>query len=306
MFSGKRVLVTGASGFIGSHLCDRLRESGAEIHGISRVKRRDGQHGLRWWQGDLAELETVRNLFSAIRPDLIFHLASHVQGARDVEQVMPTFRSNLTSLVNLMVVGAEIGCERLVNTGSMEEPVSGDPQAVPRSPYAAAKWAGSAYARMFHALYGFPVVNTRVFMVYGPGQKDLNKLIPYVILSLLKGQAPTLTSGERRIDWIYVDDVVDGLLVAAQAPDLEGAAVEIGSGSLVAVRTVVEHLVDLVNPRIKPLFGARASRPFEHERVANTANTFARIGWEPKTLLGDGLTATVDWYRARFERNELG
>jgi len=124
---------------------------------------------------------------------------------------------------NLLIAGAENSAGRMVLAGSFEEPDEVD--TAPCSPYAAAKWAASGYARMFHALYQVPVVVAKIFMVYGPGQLDYTKLIPYVTLSLLRGEAPMLSSGARLVDWIYVDDVVDGLIGCAQAPGIEGRTV---------------------------------------------------------------------------------
>jgi len=96
---------------------------------------------------------------------------------------------------------------------------------------------------MFFALYQLPVVILRVFMVYGPGQGDLQKLVPYVITSLLKGETPRFTSGTREVDWIYVEDVVAAFLEAARAPGVEGATLDVGTGKLVTVRQVVERFV---------------------------------------------------------------
>jgi UDP-glucose 4-epimerase len=298
-FPGHKVLVTGASGFIGSHLCRRLCGSGLEVHAISRTERSSGESGPRWWEGDLIEIEAVRDLLTAIKPDLIFHLASHVSGARDLDFVQPTFRNNLVSTVNLLTVASEIGCRRIVLSGSLEEPEEGDPKAVPCSPYAVAKWAGSAYARMFHALYQLPVVILRLFMVYGPAQQDVRKLIPYVTLSLLRGETPKLSSGQRLVDWVYVEDAVTGFLAAAQAAKVEGTTIDVGSGELASVRTVVEHLVRLINPQIVPIFGALPERPFEQIRVADTKRSQTMMGWVPTTSLEEGLRQTVDWYERR-------
>lgn len=303
-FSGQKILVTGASGFIGSHLCDHLTQCGGEVHAVSRMKRGD-ENGLRWLQGDFSEITTVHELMTAVRPDLIFHLASHVVGTRDLEVVLPTFQSNLVSTVNLLTVASEIGCRRIVLIGSLEEPEVTDQQAVPSSPYAAAKWAGSAYGRMFHSLYQLPVVMLRVFMVYGPLQRDLSKLIPYVTLSLLRGDAPKLSSGLRPVDWIYVEDVVQGLLAAALARDIEGRTIDIGSGHLVPIRTVVEQLVQLIDPQVKPLFGALPDRSREQVRVADTGSSYAMIGWKPMTTVEEGLRRTVAWYKERLRENAL-
>src|SRR5690606_13796615 len=155
-------------------------------------------------------------------------------------------------------------------------------------PYAAAKWASSGYARMFAALYDLPVVTARIFMTYGPAQPDRNKLIPYVTDCLLRGDAPKLTSGERLVDWVYVDDVVEGLLASALEPAAAGQTVDLGSGELVPIRTVVEHLVRIARPEATPEFGALPGRPMEHSRVADVAASRALIGWSPTTSLADG------------------
>jgi nucleoside-diphosphate-sugar epimerase len=296
ILKNKRVLVTGSSGFIGSHLCERLSSSGAEVHGVSRSKG-FSEFLSRWWQHDLMDAAAVKGLVSEIRPHFIFHLASHVTGSRDAKEVLPTFRSNFMSTVHLLAASAEVGCERIVLSGSLEEPEPGETPVVPSSPYAAAKFASSAYGRMFHALYRVPVAIARIFMVYGPRQKDLRKLVPYAALSLLRREPPKLGSGLRPVDWIYVEDVADGLISLAVAKDVDGATVDIGSGKLVTIREVVELLSRLVDSGAKPEFGALAERPMEQVRVANAAETEARIGWKAESSLETGLKKTIEWCR---------
>lgn len=293
----QKILVTGAAGFIGSHLCRTLLDGGAEVHGISRKAQLNSKGSMHWWQGDLADAVIVRNLITAIKPDIIFHLASHVAGSRDIRLVWPTFASNLMSTVNLLTMASEIGCRRIILSGSLEEAESKGGETVPSSPYAAAKGASSSYAHMFHALYRTPVVTARLFMVYGPGQQDTNKLIPYVTLSLLSKQPPKLSSGLRQVDWIYVQDVVDGLIAAAQAPNLEGHTVDLGSGTLVSIRTIVQQLAHRIDSQVGLLWGSLPERPMEQTRVANIKKTYDSIGWKPQTPLTIGLQRTVDWYR---------
>lgn len=300
-FSGQRILVTGASGFLGTHLCDRLCKNGAEVHAVSRTLRTADTNGLQWWQGDLSDIATVRSLLSTIKPEVIFHLSGNVTGARNLDLVLSTFDSLLSTTVNLLTVAAEIGCRRIVLIGSLEEPEPGHTDAAPSSPYAAAKWACSAYGRMFHELYQVPTVIVRPFMTYGPGQ-DVRKIIPSVTLSLLQGQAPKLSSGQRQVDWIYVDDVIDGLLAAAQVSNVEGCTFDLGSGILIPIRAVVQQLVNLVDSGVEPLFGALPDRPLEQVRVANTDYSYAKLGWQPVTSLERGLALTVDWYRKQGVR----
>lgn len=297
--AGVTVLVTGASGFIGSHLCRRLLEEGARVHAVSRKLQSSGDDRLLWGQADLGQVAAVRELWQATRPEIVFHLASHVAGARELGRVLPTFYDNLASTVHLLTAAAEMGCKRLVVSNSSEEPQRFDAETVPCSPYAAAKWSASAYGRMFHALFQTPVVMPRIFMTYGPDQKDVQKLVPYVIRSLHRNQAPALGSGTRRVDWIFVEDVVEGLLRAATVPGIEGMAFDLGSGSLVSIRHIVEQIIEVMESDIQPQFGGLPDRPLEQERAADTTFLKERLGWTPQTSLRDGLEATVRWYCRR-------
>jgi nucleoside-diphosphate-sugar epimerase len=270
---------------------------GAEVHALSRSPHTGDHSHLTWWAGDVAEIEFVRTMFDKVQPQIIYHLASHVMGAPNLKHVLPTFQANLQSSVNLLVAAAEHGCRKLVMTGSLAEPEPSKGELFPGAPYAAAKWASSGYARMFHALYGVPTVLARVFMVYGPAQTDLSKLIPYVILSLLQGKSPAISSGERLIDWIYVDDVVDAYLALADAPEMDGQTVEIGSGKLISIREIVSQVAHLIGGTVEPTFGALADRPMEPLRIAEVARTQEQIGWSPKMQLTEGLLRTIEWYK---------
>lgn len=299
LLRSQRVLVTGASGFLGSHLCPRLREEGAEIHAVSRRAQRHEEGSVRWWQGDMADIAAARRIISTTKPDLIYHLSGVVTADSGLELVLPTLHSLLVSTVNILTVAAETGRGRVILAGSLQEPVPDHTDPTPGSPYAAAKWAGSAYGRMFSALYGLNVINIRVFMTYGPGQ-ETRKVIPYVTLSLLRDQSPKLTSGSWEADWIYVDDVIDGLVAAAQVEGIEGTSIELGCGAVVPLRTIVQHLVNLTGGRTEPQFGAVADRPIQQVRVADVSSAQKILGWTPRVSLIEGLRRTVEWYRRAF------
>lgn len=293
-----RVLVTGASGHIGGALCRRLSTEGAEVHGVSRAVRNTQNGPVRWWRADLRSIEAVRGLINTVRPDLIFHLAGCVSGKRDLELVLPTLDGNLQATVNVLVASTEASCGRVILAGSLEEPDDNGP-AVCSSPYAASKWTARAYARMFHALYHTPVVIARIFMVYGPGPQPLTRLVPYVISSLLSGEAPRLTSGTRPVDWIYIDDVVEGLLACASVPSAVGETIDLGSGCLTEVRSVALQIAQLMGAKLLPEFGALADREMEQTRAANVHQSYKLLGWQPRTALDTGLRATIAWFKTQ-------
>ena len=186
------------------------------------------------------------------------------------------------SAFNLLLATAESSAGRIIFAGSLEEP--DETNLVPCSPYAATKGAASAYARMFHALYQTEVVIARISMAYGPGQTDYTKLVPYATVALLRGEKPRLSSGHRLIDWIYVDDVVDGL-ISAQSREANGQTIELVSGDVCSIRDIVQQLRELIPGSPEPVFGAWPDRPFERLGKANVTKSLDLIGWRPATEL---------------------
>ncbi len=294
--AASKILVTGAAGFIGSHLCRRLSVGDLELHATSRRDRPRIASEI-WWRADMADLADARRLFAAVKPDIVIHLAGSTGASADRDFVLPTFHSLATSTANVLMLASEHDCRRVILVGSLNEPVPSLQPPTPGSPYAAAKWVSSAYGRMFHELYGTPIVNLRPFMAFGPAQ-GRSKLIPSVTLSLLKGESPRLSSGRVRGDWIYIDDVVDAFVLAAAATGIEGQTFDLGTGRLTSMRSLIETLLGIVGGSVVPQFGAIPDRPHEQEVIADTIPAAEQLGWRATTPLEEGLRKTVAWYKA--------
>ncbi len=297
-FSGARVLVTGAGGFIGAHLCRRLRNLGAQVHGTTRLLKADAAPDVQWIATELADEAALTATLCSMKPDVVFHLAGPTSGSRSLEMVLPNLHGNLVTTVNVLRAAAEAGSARIILAGSMEAPRRDE--FVVGSPYAAAKQACQLYAQFFAKLHGTAVTLARIFMVYGPGDNAFNRLVPYVMRSLLRGETPRLSSGNRPIDWIYIDDVVEGLLRIALTPGLAEEPVDLGTGGATTVRSLVERIVQITGSDIRPEFGAVPDRPLESVTVADLARTKASLGWEPVTGLDEGLRSTIEYYRRQL------
>jgi nucleoside-diphosphate-sugar epimerase len=294
--SGRRVLVTGATGFIGWHLSEALVGMGAEVHSASRTASSGTVvQGSRHWPVDLGEFEATKGLMAKVRPQLIYHLAGAVTARTKLDLVLPTLRDNLVGTVHLLLAATEIECDRILIVGSSEEPRQGLEPRVPGSPYAAAKAAASLYATMFHGVYGLPVVVIRLSMTYGPRQ-EATKLVPYAILALLGGEYPKLRSGDRVCDFIYVKDVVSGLLRAGIQPGILGEILELGTGRGTAVREMVDLLVEQTGPAAR-IIHENEDRPRMGHGTAEIERAQRLLNWQPRWSLWDGLGETLAWYR---------
>jgi len=307
MTAGERVLVTGASGFLGRPLVRKLAAAGHEVHGVSRRVPTGDTGATAWWSQDLADAEATAALVARLQPDVIVHLTSESRGAADRDAVRATVRNDLLATINVLDAAAAQGSgagpgagsarvRRVILTTTLDEPTGPVERAVPTTPYAAAKWAAAGFARMYAARFGLAVTILRPMMTYGPGQKPF-KIVPSLILAGLAGKAAPMGSGTRAVDWVFVDDVVDAFVAAVDAQDLPIGPIDLGSGRLETIASVAEQVGALIPGSVPPAVGSVTDRAGEVVRRARTRPARDLLGWRATTSLGDGLQRTIAAYR---------
>lgn len=308
-FADETVLVTGANGFIGRHLVPRLAALGVgKIVCTSRAPVREAMPPVAWVTADLRERGAFDALLGGHRFTRVIHLATHASGAQSVAAFRAAVDSCVTATGDLLIAALE-HCPkaRIVMPGSLE---ASDPLCGPAefgSPYAAAKAAAHILASAAHRLHRLPVVTARIGFVYGPDDPNGKRLVPYTIDTLLDGGRALLSQGLRIEDWIYIDDVADGLIAAAFAdppgsqplhPPAPVDTLDIGSGHPTCARDIALKLRELIGAG-ELGFGEHPDRPGPPGFIADIETTASLTGWQPRVPLDEGLRRTVDWHRRR-------
>ena len=289
---GKRVLVIGDTGFLGSWMVKRMRDYGAEVLGASRqaVQLEISSHV----QFDACDYNAFDRLLTLFHPDYIVHLTSESAGGRGIELVERHLKNDVIASVNCLVASQRRGISRVLLTTSMEEPLADE---APVSPYAASKHVVGIYGKMFGEVYGMDVRLVRPMVTYGGGQK-VTKIVPSVILDFLAGKHVALKSPHRGIDWIYIDDTVDGLIAALVAPSRHKQPIDIGSGRLVTVKEFVTEIACQLGAEAYLSFEGISDRGREMVRSANADETYNLLGWRSRVSIPEGVRATIAWYKS--------
>lgn len=316
------VLVTGAGGFIGSHLTERLVALGAHTHALVRYN----STGAWGWldtspvKGDieviLGDIRDRDSLRQAVRgADIVFHLAALIAIPYSYHAPLSYVRTNVEGTLNVLQAAMDAGVRLVVHTSTSE--VYGSARYVPideehplqgQSPYSASKIAADKLAEAFHRSFGFPIAIIRPFNTYGPRQ-SARAVIPTVITQALTQPAVHLGNLEPTRDFSYVADTVEGFIRIAECPEAIGQVINAGSGQEISIGDLANIILDLVGTNIPIICDNGRVRPenSEVERLcANNSKAREILGWRPRYTLKDGLVQTTGWIEKNLERYRLG
>lgn len=306
-YRGKRVLVTGATGFVGHHLLDALGDMAAEVavvarevYGSSKVQR--------VFAGDIRDQGFVRQAIQDWTPNFIFHLAGVRDRVLTREAFGQAIETNLIGSLNLLFATLDISSlERIVILGTAEEyggneaPFVESMREAPVSAYSFSKQCATHLSHLMHCSFGLPVVILRPSVAYGPAQRS-DMFLSALIQTLLRGEEFPMTLGEQTRDYIYVTDLVDALLRAGYCPGIEGEIINIGSGEPIQIAQLVSRIESLLGCTDLVRRGALAYRTGEPMAYWLDISKAKRLlKWMPQTSLDEGLKSTICWYQDRHE-----
>ena len=309
----EKVLVTGAGGFIGSHLVDRLVRAGYEVrafvhyncrnhHGWIEDLEEDVRRTLHIFPSDLRDPFAVRKSVAGCRK--IFHLGALIAIPYSYIAPMDFVETNVKGTLNVLQAALDVGVELFIQTSTSETygtaqyvPIDEDHPLQGQSPYSASKIAADKLAESYHLSYGLPVVTVRPFNTYGPRQSG-RAVIPTIVCQALSRSEIRLGSLEPVRDLTFVSDIVEGFVMAAQAEHAVGESINMGYGKGISIGDLVakvESLLDLRTPVVQEPQRVRPEKSEVLELVCNSQKARDLLGWQPKVKLEQGLAETIEW-----------
>jgi NAD dependent epimerase/dehydratase len=322
--TGKQVLVTGAGGFIGSHLVETLVKRGARVRAFVRYNSRGEAGFLRQLDpSDLSQVEIVAGdlrdedaLRKAIKGcQTVFHLGALISIPYSYVHPVEVASSNITGTLNVLMACRDLGVERLVHTSTSE--VYGTARIVPinenhplqgQSPYSASKIGADKLAESFYCAFDLPVITVRPFNTFGPRQ-SARAVIPTIITQALTLDTVLLGNLDTTRDFTYVSDTAAGFLCAAQSEKGLGETFNLGTGREIRIGELAEQVIKLVGRKVSIKIDEQRLRPEKSEVLRLISdNTRARevLGWSPEVSFESGLKQTIDWIRAHLNLYKVG
>ena len=306
MLKKKRIIVTGASGFVGSQLTRKLLKMGNHLHILVRPSSdlwriKDIVDRIEIIKRDLIQIDSTELVPVLKDADIIFHLAAAGvnQSCKDPHSMIET---NIFGTFRMLQLAREIETERFVFAGSCFEYGSGtylseNDLPNPCSEYGASKSGAWMLVNAFAQRYQLPVVSLRPFTVYGPFESAY-RLIPHAILSAINENDIMLTEGAQTRDFVFIDDMIDALVKAATVTKAINGTYNICCGSEVSVKNLVKRIIKLTGSKSRPLFGSKPYRDNELWNLSGNPKEAEReLGWTAKTSLDIGLQRAIHWFR---------
>lgn len=296
---GKRVLLTGAGGFTGSHLSVELRKQGAEVLTLTA---RDGN------RVDISDWQRVRELGSRMgRVDLVFHLAAQMFVPYSFENPRKTYEANVLGTLNMLELCRIYNVERIVFASSY---VYGSPQYLPvdeehplnpASPYARSKAMCESLCKAFHEDYGLKCTILRPFNIYGERQRDIF-LIPSILEQIVDRRIELLDPEPRR-DLLYITDAIEAYIKAGEYDGTAFEVFNIGSGLSYSVDEIVRSILEIWSQKVEVSYQHLRRKNEIMDVVANVQKAQKKLGWTPKVELKEGLGKYIKWYKDQLKLN---
>ncbi len=308
--NGNKVLITGATGFIGANLVRMALKEGSEVYIITRKESdkwriNDVLTYIVEYNADLQDYDKLKCIISRIKPEIIYHTATY-GGRPNQKDAVRIMQTNLIGTINLITACKKYGFDLFVNTGSSseygikEKTMQEEDLLEPVNDYGVSKSAVTQYCQAIAKNEDLPIVTLRLFSPYGSYEESV-RLIPSVILSCLRRKKPKISSPNFVRDFVYIQDVLDAYAKLSEVRPLSGEIFNIGSGKQCTVGDVANKIIELSGYDIEFDTGMPQGWPNEPKKwEADISKANDILGWKPKYDLENGLTETIRWFRKKI------
>ncbi|MFC1717672.1 SDR family NAD(P)-dependent oxidoreductase [Candidatus Poribacteria bacterium] len=319
-WTDKKVLVTGAGGFIGSHLVEKLvaldsdvrafvRYNSRNDYGLIEVLPEDIQSEITIVVGDLRDSDSVNNAVKGV--DIVLHLGASISIPYSYVSPNSYVATNIVGTMNVLNAVKEYSVQKMVHTSSSEVygtalyvPIDEEHPLQAQSPYSASKIGADKLAESYHLSYGLPVTTVRPFNTYGPRQSS-RAVIPTIITQALTRDEVHLGATTPTRDFSYVEDTASAFIKAAESPESVGQVMNFGSGKEIAIGDLASKIITLVGRDVRIMSDEDRIRPEKSEvnrLLADATKARELIGWEPQFSLTDGLRNVIYWISEHLDR----
>ncbi|WP_036945014.1 NAD-dependent epimerase/dehydratase family protein [Pseudobacteroides cellulosolvens] len=311
-FNGKKVLITGASGFIGSHMVLRMVRENADVCVMARESSdlwrvEDVLNDIDIRRFDLRDQAALSAQMKQIKPDFIFHLGAYGVDARQ-KDYYEAVNTNIIGTMNLINAAGAIGCQKFINTGSCAEYGNkteiiheGD-ELTPLSIYGSTKAASVIIAHQIAHEKNIDIITLRSFGTFGENEGS-HKFFPHLILSILNNIDINLTFCEQYRDYCYIENIIDGFVLAAKDKTVKNGIFNIGSGVVHKMKVFVDLVFKNIDTSSKPNYGAVPYRENEMwKQQPDISKIRDVLGWEQRISLEDGIIRTIRWYENNLHK----
>lgn len=301
-WANSRVLVTGSSGFIGTHLVKYLLSKKAKVLGISRTPRTPSVE----ISVDVTNKAAISEVVGRFKPDACFHLASEALVESGSREPYGTFQNNIISALNILEISRSHNIHRTIIAstshvyGKTALPYREDEPARPSRPYETSKTCVDLIAQSYADSYNLPVLIPRFVNIYGPGDVNFSRIIPKTMQSVVRGDNPTMWGGSIKREYLYIDDAIRAYSLLGRITDKQlekNRIFNVGTGVPISVRDLITKII-LVSSKTLSIDKVDDGRPEElHEQVVSWDKIKRTMKWSPKTDLDSGLKLTYNWYK---------